>query len=239
VTAVVAGGPTTRAGRRPTDLRRYSRWLAVVLLPLGPAAIAVLRFVLPYATVDDPAAVTAKVIAHPGTMSLVLWLGFVAVLTLVPGVLAVGRLTRRRAPRITAAALLLVVPGYLVLAWLASSDILLWAGANMGLDAATLTRLSEATHPTFEIAAGVFVLGHVIGTVLLGLAMWRSRAVPRWAAVLTMVSQPLHFVAAVIVVSPALDLVGWGMNAVGFAAAAVAIARLRDDEWDLPPTEPA
>jgi hypothetical protein len=42
-------------------------------------------------------------------------------------------------------------------------------------------------------------------------------------------------VAAVIVVSHPLDLVAWGMQAVGFAAAAVAVARLRDDEWDLGP----
>jgi len=239
VTAVVASGSTPRAGRRPADLRRYSRWLAVLLLPIGPAAIAVLRFVLPYSTVDAPAEVTAKVIGHPGTMSLVLWLGFVGILTLVPGVLAVGRLTRRSAPRLTAAALVLAVPGYLVLAWLVSSDLLLWAGATVRLDAATLTRLFEATHPSVDVGAGVFVLGHVVGTVLLGLAMWRSRAVPRWAAVLTMLSQPLHFVAAVVVASPALDLVAWGMNAVGFAAAAVVIATLPDDEWDLPPAEPA
>lgn len=55
--------------------------------------------------------------------------GFAAVLTLVPGVLWVGRLTRRHAPRLTAAALLLVVPGYLSLGWFASTDTLLWAGA--------------------------------------------------------------------------------------------------------------
>jgi hypothetical protein len=42
-------------------------------------------------------------------------------------------------------------------------------------------------------------------------------------------------VAAVIVVSHPLDLVAWGMQAVGFAAAAVAVARVRDDEWDLAP----
>lgn len=103
------------------------------------------------------------------------------------------------------------------------------------MDSGTLVRMYEGVHPTSNVAAGLFVLGHVLGTVLLGIAMWRSRAVPWWAAVLTIVSQPLHFVAAVIVVSPSLDLIAWGMNFVGFAAAAVAILRLSDDEWDLPP----
>jgi hypothetical protein len=119
--------------------------------------------------------------------------------------------------------------------WLISVDLLLWAGADVGLDQSILVRLYSTDHPTSMIAAGVFVLGHVLGTVLLGVAMWRSGAVPRWAAMLTVVAQPLHFVAAVIVGSPTLDLVAWGMNAVGFAAAAVAIVRLPDDEWDVAP----
>ena len=116
--------------------------------------------------------------------------------------------------------------------WLIAGDILLWTGASSGLDAATLTSLRVTLHPTSDIAAGIFVLGHVIGTVLLGVAMWRSHAVPAWAAVVTAISQPLHFVAAVILASPSLDLVAWGMNAVGFAAASVAIWRLPDALWD-------
>lgn len=220
------------------DTRRGTRWLAALLIPIGPAAVAVLRFVLPYATVDDTTAMVRQVTADPDTQSLVLWLGFIALLTLVPGVLWVGRLTRRGAPRLTAAAMLLLVPGYLALGWLLSADVLLWTGAAAQLDPAVLARMAETGHPTSAIAAGVFVIGHVLGTMLLGVAMWRSRVVPRWAAVLTMVSQPLHFVAAVILVSPALDLAAWGMTAVGFAAASVAVLRLSDDEWD-PPAHPA
>ena len=221
-------------GAGPADLRRSSRWLAALLIPIGPAAVAVLRFVLPYFTTDDSTTVVQKVLAHPGRQSLVLWLGFVAILTLVPAVLWVGRLTRRRAPKLTAAALLLLVPGYLSLGWLIGSDVLLWIGARQGVDAGTLVRMYEAAHPTSNIAAGLFVLGHVTGTVLLGAAMWHSRTVPRWAALVTALSQPLHFIAAVIVVSPSLDLIAWGMNAAGFAVAAGAVLRLPDDEWDLP-----
>jgi hypothetical protein len=80
----------------------------------------------------------------------------------------------------------------------------------------------------------VFVLGHVIGTVLLGLALLRSRTVPGWAAIVTAVAQPLHFVALVIVGSRELDFAAWTLNAVAFAVVAFAIVRTPDDEWDLP-----
>lgn len=199
-----------------------------LLLPIGPAAIAVLRYVLPYDTTDDTATITAKSMAEQGRMSAVLWLGFIAVLTLVPASYVVGRATRPGAPKLTTVAMLLLVPGYLALAWLAAADQFVWSGAEAGLDAAQVTRLVESAHPTTEIAAVFFVLGHVLGTILLGIALWRAGVVAKWAAVAVIVSQPIHFIAAVVVPNHTLDLIGWGLQAVGFAAVGWAILKQRN-----------
>ncbi|WP_405060294.1 hypothetical protein OG474_01280 [Kribbella sp. NBC_01505] len=214
-----------------SDARTASRWFAALILPIGPAAIALLRYFLPYDTVDDPATITTKILADPGRSSLVLWFGYIGVLTLVPGAYFVGRLIRARAPWLTAIALLLLVPGYLSLPWASSGDVFTWSAGQAGLDAGAITRAAEITHGSADIAGVVFVVGHVLGTILLGIALWRSRMVPRWAAVATAISQPIHFVAAVVLVSHTLDLVGWGLQAVGFAAVGWAILRLRDDAW--------
>jgi hypothetical protein len=214
-----------------TDTRAISRWAAAIILPIGPAAVAVLRYVLPYDTVDDTSTMVTKVMASTGRMSLVLWLGFIAVLTLVPGAYSAGRMTRQRAPRLTMVAMLLLIPGYLSLGWLTAEDQFLWSGAKAGLDAGAITRLADSVHPSGGVAGVVFVLGHVVGTILLGTALWRSRVVARWAAVAVIVSQPIHFVAAVIVTNHTLDLFGWGLQAVGFAAVGWAILKLRNDEW--------
>ncbi|TDD59584.1 hypothetical protein E1263_14645 [Kribbella antibiotica] len=214
------------------DVRTASRWFGALILPIGPAAVALLRYLLPYDTIDDHATMTSKILAHPERASAVLWLTFVAVLTLVPGAYFVGRLIRYRVPRLTALSLLLVVPGYLALPWMASGDVFTWSAGQAGLDAASITKAAEVSHGSVGVAGVVFVVGHVLGTILLGSALWRSRMVPRWAAVATAISQPIHFVAAVIVVSHTLDLVGWGMQAVGFAAVGWVILRLSDDEWE-------
>lgn len=103
------------------------------------------------------------------------------------------------------------------------------------MDSRILADLFTHGHPATDVSAGVFVIGHVLGTVLLGLALWRSGMVPRWVAMATVAAQPLHFVAAVVVGSPTLDLLAWGLNAVAFAACSVAMLRLPDDEWDLAP----
>jgi hypothetical protein len=58
--------------------------------------------------------------------------------------------------------------------------------------------------------------------VLLGIALWRGRAVPAWAALMIAVSQILHFIFVVIVPIQALDGLAWGLTALGFAVAALA-----------------
>jgi len=223
---------TAATTARPAPTRPLaSQWLAAVLLPVGPAAIAVLRLIVPYNTTDDADTVVRKVTADPAAQSLVVWLGFVGMLTLVPAVLWVARLTRPAAPRTTAAALLLLIPGYLALGLLVSGDAGLLFGVREHLDPTVLARLFDGVHPTTAVAGGLFVVGHVAGTVLLGLALWRARAVPRWAAALTTLAQPLHVVAALVLANHPLDLAAWAMNAAGFAAAALTILRQSPDHW--------
>ena len=228
-------GSTQDEAAEAVDLRRASRILAALILPIGPLAVAGLRYVLPYFSATTPRETATDVLALQGRQSAVLWLGLIATFTLLPGVLAVGRLTRRGAPKLTAAAMVLVVPGYLALTYMIGTDLVLWTGARAGLDVSSLTGLAETIHPTSNIAVAVFVLGHVIGTVLLGLALLRSGTVPKWAALVTVVAQPLHFVAFVILGSRELDLVAWAANGVAFAAVGYAILKTPDDEWELPP----
>jgi hypothetical protein len=202
-----------------------SAWAVALLMPVGPLAVAMLRLILPYYTASDSAGVVAAVEAHPGRQSAVLWLGYVAILTLVPGVIAAARVCRDAAPRLTTWALALSVPGYLSLGALLGSDHLLWSGHEAGLSAADRVAVLDGAHPSIDVAIGVFVLGHVIGTVLLGVALLRSGRIPAWAAWALTISQPLHFVATVILGSPQVDFVAWTLTAVGMAVVARALLR--------------
>ena len=80
------------------DLRHASRVLAAIVLPVGPLAVAGLRYVLPYFSATTPGETAAAAMEAVGRQSAVIWLGLIATFTLLPGVLAVGRLTRRGAP---------------------------------------------------------------------------------------------------------------------------------------------
>jgi hypothetical protein len=192
-------------------------WGVALLLPVGPAAIAVLRLILPYYTEGDAASTIAAVDADPGRQSAVLWLAYIGMLTLVPGLIAAARICRDAAPRLTTWALGLAVPGYLSLGMFLGSDHLLWSVTDAGLSGADSVAVFEAGHLSIDVAIGVWVVGHVVGTVLLGLALLRSGRIPAWAGWAIAVSQPLHFVATVILGSPQVDFVAWSLTAVGMA----------------------
>jgi hypothetical protein len=195
-------------------------WAVAVLLPLGPLAIAVLRLVLPYYTSPDTADVVRVAGAHAGRESAVIWLGYVGVLLLVPGVILAARVCREQAPRLTAWALALAVPGYLSMGMMLGYDHLVWSATHAHLSMADAAAVVDAAHPSLEVSIGVFVLGHVVGTVLLGLALLRSGRIPAWAAWAVTVSQPTHFLATVVLGSPQVDFVAWCLTSLGLGLVA-------------------
>jgi len=221
-----------RPPRPRADLRRLDRRVGALLMPIGPAAVAVLRFVIPGEPVGE------SITANPDAQRLVVGLGLVAVFTLLPGAYSALHLLRRRSPRLTAWAGALLIPGYLGMTGLFASDALAMASYDLGMDVTDIDRIVTAMMalPTMTVLMVVFVVGHIVDTVLLGAAALRARAVPVTVGILLIVSQPLHLLA-VITSLRWLDLVAWGLTTVGMAFLAWRVLRTPDEEWDLPPVQ--
>lgn len=218
-------------GHRRSDVRALDRWTAALLMPIGPAAVAVIRFVIP----PDP--VGESVAANPDAQRLVLGFGTVAVLTLLPGAFAAVRLVRLHTPILSVWTAVFLIPGYLGMTALLATDAVVMAGTDLGLDPALTTRLSAAVLalPSVDILLSIFIVGHIVGVVLLGIAAYRARLMPRSAALLLTVSQPLHL-TAVLLGNPWLDLFAWGLTTLGMAYLALYLVRLSDDDWEIRPT---
>lgn len=206
--------PAATVARQPRALAL----LTALLMPVGPAAVAWIRMIYP----GD----AATALASPGTMTTVLWLGLVGTFTLVPGALAALSLLRPRTPRLWAWTGAFLVPGYLAMMTTGFFDTL-WASAPAaGLTLAQVEALGAAVDQQAPPMVGlfVFVIGHVVGNVLLGIAAWRARLLPSWIALGLLVSQPLH-VVSVVLAMPWLDLIAWGLTAVGMAFLALRYLR--------------
>jgi hypothetical protein len=161
----------------------------------------------------------------PSLMHLFLWANVAAPYLYPVSYLALGLLAMRRAP------------------WLATLGIILgWAGSiPWGLVADQmfmLHALSAVGHDTVAVAAGhqyyttsqvgVFLAGwggHLAAYVLLGLALWRARAVPRWSAALIIAGVPLMMSAYFPGSSYLLQVAGYALEAIGAIPAAAALIR--------------
>ncbi len=222
---------TSRPPRTRADLRTFDRILAAILMPLGPAAAAVTRYVIP----AEP--VGASVTADPGAQRLVLAMGIVITFTMVPGALAALRLLRRRAPRMTVWTGAFLVPGYLAMMAGGGMDLATMAAFDAGFSPAEIDRLNAAVWalPVLMVFGVVFVIGHIVGTVLLGVTMIATRITWVGVGIAMAISQPLHFVALVVFQSRLLDLLAWGTTAVCMGVLARHVLRTPDDQWDLPP----
>ncbi len=217
-----------------TDQGRRLRFTALaVIAPIGPLAIAGIRAVLPYQTVDGNADLAAEVAANQSAQSTLLWLSLIASLTLVVGVVVLSVVAVRGAPVLGSIGAVLAVAGYSSLFFgVLPSDATALAAVQAGVDNATAAQILDqlAAHPSAAIALMLFVIGHILGTVLLGVALWKGRMVPAWAALVLIVSQPLHLVFAIVVPNGLLDAAAWSLTAVGFAAAGVALIGLSSRE---------
>lgn len=165
----------------------------------------------------------------PSLMRLFLWANVAAPYLYPVSYLALGLLALKRAP------------------WLATLGIILgWAGSiPWGLVADQmfmLHALSGVGHDTVAVAAGhqyyntgqvsVFLAGwggHLPAYVLLGLALWRARAVPRWSAALIVAGVPLMMSAYFPGSSYLLQVVGYALEAIGAIPAAAALIRGRPE----------
>lgn len=190
------------------------RLLLIALAAAGPMFVAVLRFVLPYYTATDNAAAAADVAAHPGTQSLVLWLGLGATLTLVPGLFALW--PRMPVGKIRDIGFSLAVIGYLCIPGLLVTDQVLWLGADQNLSPGTTDQLVSGIHASALVQVGLFVPTHIMGIVLIGVLAVRHHLTPAPVAWALTISQPLHL-ASIISGMPGLDLLAWTLTAIGTA----------------------
>ncbi|WP_155849578.1 hypothetical protein [Arthrobacter sp. H20] len=216
--------------RSVREYRTFDRILAAILLPLGPIAVSFIRFLLPGAPVGETIAV------NQDAQQTVLWLGVVALFTLLPGAWAALQLTRRHRPGLSLAAGIFLIPGYLALSVLTGIDAALLAATQIGLPPEQVTALSDQllSLPSQDLLLTVFIIGHIVGVVLLGILCFRARLMPRLVALLLMISQPLHLFA-VITDLRWLDFVAWNLTALGMAFLAWRLLCTPNDSWELGP----
>lgn len=226
------------AGKSPRDLRSFWRILTAVVVTAGPASIWLIRAIMPYWTTDDPAVLVAKSLENPGTMNIILWLGLLAMPVLLGGVLGIAYVARRGAPILAMVGAVLSFVAWSQGGATVNADYLVTRLGESGFTQNEIVLIGDALQMgTVAMVSGlIWVAGHIVGMVIIGIALGRAGIVNWWVATALMVSQPFHLIAAVIIPSRLLDLtLGWGLTTLASFMVSLAILRMSNDAWDLRP----
>ena len=234
----IPSATSTKTAPRRRDTRTFWRVLLAVVAPLPMLCMGIVYVLKPFEG-DAPLPDTvAAVTAHRQLSEVLLWLGVPFLVGLIPAVIAVAWVTRRRTPLLTTVGAVWTLLGCLgAFPLLAPDDLLAYLTVTERLDVATVAALDEAwwALPVTGVAALLFISGIVVGLPLLGIALWRSRVAPRWMAIALIIGGATHpFLPNHVVAGIGLLVAG-----LGFAGATRALLRMTNDEFDLPPvTQP-
>ena len=160
---------------------------------------------------------------HATATEVSILLGAAGILLLIPGLAGLARALRVRSPRLAGSGVAITLAAFVCL--LANFGVyavyleLAKAHVSTGASIALIDRM-ESGSLAFGILFGIFILGHLIGPILLGIALARTHFVPLWAALLLPVGSLGHFLSHAINSRP-LDVVSFLALALGFAVAGV------------------
>lgn len=184
----------------------------------------------------DPAVALAIATDHTTLQRWSSFAALVGAMLFVPAVLGVMRLVRTRAARLGLVAGVLTAGGYLcyfalVLQGAFTETAMATVGGSTGQNVDVLKATMDDPLGLGWVGPA-FVLGNIVGTFLLGLALIRARTAGRWAGYGLIAWSVLH----VLSFSPWVEVAGATAQALGLAAAAVAL--LREDRNADEPARP-
>jgi hypothetical protein len=213
------------------------QWVLRVVLAVaivgGPLAFVVGGVLAPAIHDTGQASIAANAAANPiaNTMHLV---AFVLASYLLPiGALGLANLAYRRTPWLATIGGLLAVVGWLPFSALAALDDLTSSMADLP-DSASYAELLDrfSTDAVMGSYLIVYIIGHLVAYVLLGVALLRARVIPGWAAWSMIISSPLTIVAFAMPGSPrAIGAVALSLLVLGSlpASRSTLLGRVADD----------
>jgi hypothetical protein len=207
-------------------IRRLGGALALVLAPWGFVICnACYAWMIRNGASDETGAqALALTAAGPGIFRLCLVAGMIGCLLIIPAVLTALSLARRS--RLAFVGGSLMIAGYVCYFGVLLSNVMIIAMAERGgplADFAAVIDASESDASTAWVFP-IFIVGNLLGTLLFGIGLLRSRTVPLWATILIMLWPVLH-ISGLLLGGEVLEVIGAVLQAIGFAGIAAAVLR--------------
>jgi hypothetical protein len=225
-------GPESNQAAQELAYEKLQRIAFAACIFLGPLAVAVAIATAPSIGASGGSAVIAAFGQFPKRAQLELTLGVPAVILLPLAFLGLARLAMRGSPWLATVGGGLALVGWATGPAFVVQDTMANLMAQMGGGAQLATLWERVNNdPVYNAILLVYIVGHVVGTLLLGLALGRARVIPIWAAAAIVLYGPLQVIAFPTGQRAIAD-VAYGLLVIGCAVAAYATLTRRDQRLD-------
>jgi uncharacterized protein DUF4386 len=213
-----------------SDSRNFGRTFAGIALIAAPVLFLVATAIDP-AWADDTEEYLSEVAADRGLYLLAGILNLLGALLLIPGLLGVIHLLRRRRVTVGQIGAALVMIGAVAIAGTYVISAIEVVGTGDEFDRTEVVRLLDEAEESGEAAPifVMFLLGLVLGSILLAIGLWRQKAVPVWVPILLVLSSVAGFVGGD---TQAASLVSSAILAAALIAIGLRILSVSDHDWE-------
>lgn len=215
---------------RSSERRNPARMYTGIALILGPTLMLAATIVGLAVDADDAAERFQQIAENETAYVLSGILFLLATLLLLGASVGLIHLFRTRGAKLGQLASILLLLGSSAGAGFYMFGALEYAMATSeGVDRAELARFVEQAEES-AVFLPIFILflaGIVLGLILLGIAAWRRRIVPVWAAILIVAAGVLAFAAE----EPALSIVSFVVLLGGLGWLGQVILRMPEEQW--------
>jgi len=177
-------------------ITRVRQTVWAVSLVLFPLSILTYWVLYPaYGLLDSVAALRA-INGHAARTATADVFVFTGAFLAAPATLALMRVLSARSPKLATIGGAMHLLGWMAIIGVVMGDVIAVQMVNGGTLSPELEQLYQRIMSSAPvIALNIIATLHVIGGTMLGIALWRTRVVPLWAAVAATFAQPIHFVS--------------------------------------------
>lgn len=236
--------PTRQPAASEPAYRRFHRVFFALCIILAPLLVSGWFALCPQygdptcpSSVNHLSVLVAYRAANPLLLNIFLFLNLIIPYLYPLSYIGLGLLSMKRAPWLSTIGIACGFVGSIPWGAIADQSFLLNAMAHLGHDTllATLENVYFSTSPEAYVMAAGWVVGHLFGYVLLGIAL--ARVIPQWAAWLIVVSAPLMGPIAYGTGLGILQVLGFVLVFIGSIPAALAMLKVRDESTLVPQGE--
>jgi len=204
-------------------ITRVRQTVCAVSLVLFPLLILTYWLLYPaYGLLDSVAALRA-IDGHAARTATADVFVFAGAFLAAPATLALMRVLSARSPKLATIGGAMHLLGWMAIIGVVMGDVIAVQMVNGGTLSPEIVQLYQRIMSSAPvIALNIIATLHVIGGTMLGIALWRTRVVPLWAAVAATLAQPIHFVSNIAGLFW-IDAMTWVALAAAFGSVAAVV----------------